>query len=102
MNTATKTRYVSVIAGNLPVITLSGSNPVNLNIGDAYYESGFSIYDIEDGDITASGTTTGSVDINRPGINIISYSVTDSNMNTVTVTRNVNVIDNIAPIIYLN
>jgi hypothetical protein len=66
MNTVTATRTVNVTAGALPVITLSGSNPVNLLLGDIYTESGFTISDLEDGDITASGSSTGSVNTNIP------------------------------------
>lgn len=51
-------RTVNVTTGSLPVITLSGSNPVNLFIGDTYTESGFSILDFEDGNITLSGSVS--------------------------------------------
>ena len=73
------TRNVNVTTGSLPVITLSGSNPVNLLIGDTYTESGFTISDFEDGDLTLSGSSTGTVNTSIPGIYILTYSVTDSN-----------------------
>ncbi len=95
------TRNVNVTTGSLPVITLSGSNPVNLLIGDTYTESGFTISDFEDGDLTLSGSSTGTVNTSIPGIYILTYSVTDSNGNTVTVTRNVNVLDTIPPVVTL-
>ncbi len=78
-NIGSGTRTVNVTTGSLPVITLSGSNPVNLLIGDTYTESGFTISDFEDGDLTLSGSSTGTVNTSIPGIYILTYSVTDSN-----------------------
>ncbi len=49
---------------------------------------------MEDGDITISITQSGTVDISTPGIYTITYTVTDSDNNTSTITRTVVVVAN--------
>ena len=102
-NTVIVTRTVNVIPTNtVPTITLLGVNPFDIMQGTAYAEPGYSASDAEDGNLTAAVVVTGSVDENTPGTYTLTYTITDSDSNTVSVTRTVNVIDTEAPIITLN
>jgi len=99
------TRTVNVIPDTTaPVITLVGSSPINLNVGDAYTEQGATATDNIDGDITANIVVGGdTVDINTAGAYVITYNVSDAAGNLAAeVTRTVNVIpDTTAPVITL-
>ena len=71
----------------------------------AYTDPGFSAHDIEDGNITALVVEIPpdtNIDTSVIGNIIKSYSVTDSGGKTTTVTRNINIVTNGAPIITLN
>ena len=72
-----------------PVITLNGSNPVNLTVGDSYADAGATATDNVDG--TDPVTTAGSVDTTTAGVYTITYSASDAAGNTATATRTVNV-----------
>ncbi|PTM09381.1 MAG: hypothetical protein DA407_05910 [Bacteroidetes bacterium] len=100
------TRTVNVIPDTTaPVITLVGSSPINLNVGDAYTEQGATATDNIDGDITANIVVGGdTVDINTAGAYVITYNVSDAAGNAATeVTRIVNVVqDTTTPVITLN
>lgn len=78
---------------NAPVITLSGSDPVNLFVGDTYTDDGATALDDIDGNITADIVVGGDiVDTSAAGIYIITYNVSDSVGNpAIEVTRTVNV-----------
>ncbi|MCK0108347.1 DUF5011 domain-containing protein [Flavobacteriaceae bacterium S0825] len=106
-NAATEVvRTVNVIPDTTaPVITLVGSSPVNLNVGDSYTEEGATANDNKDGDITASIVIGGDVvDTNIAGAYIVTYNVSDAAGNAATeVTRTVNVVqDTTVPVITLN
>ena len=94
-NTGTATRTVNVVDNTPPVITVTGDNPMTVELGDPYSELG----------ATSNGgetvTPTGSVDTSELGTYIITYSATDASGNIGTVTRTVNVVDTTAPIITL-
>jgi prepilin-type N-terminal cleavage/methylation domain-containing protein len=84
----------------LPVITLLGDNPLNLNVGDTYKEPGVKASDDVDGDITDRIVITGNIDPNVAGPHTIIYNVKDNAGNeAVSVTRTINVVDNLAPVI---
>lgn len=77
---------------NDPVITLIGSGSITIELGDSTFsDEGATATDIEDGDITSKIVTTGSVDYDKEGVQSITYTVTDSDGNTVSVTRTVTV-----------
>lgn len=80
-NTSTKTREVTIVSGNTPVITLRGNSPVNVELGDTYTDDGATAKDAEDGDLTAKIKKTGTVDTSKVGTYEISYDVTDSSGN---------------------
>jgi len=86
-----------------PVITLVGSDPVNIAIGSIYNDAGATAFDNYDGHITASIVTGGlPIDTNTLGTNTVTYDVTDSAGNAaIQVTRTVNVLDITPPIITL-
>ena len=99
-NTSTKTREVTIVMGNIPVITLVGNSPVNVELGDTYTDGGATAKDAEDGDLTAKIKKTGTVDTSRVGTYEISYDVTDSSGNKApTVKRQIIVKDTKKPTI---
>ncbi len=81
-----------------PVITLLGSNPMNLNIDDTFTDPGATAQDIPDGDLTASIQVSHDVDTSTAGTYTVTYSVTDSNGNTATASRSVVVSDTSAEV----
>ena len=76
-----------------PIISLLGTNPVDVFIGKTYTDAGASASDAEDGDITANIETVNSVDPSIAGTYAVTYNVSDAAGNAATeVTRTVNVI----------
>lgn len=94
-NTATKTRTVNVITGVVdtvaPVITLNGANPMSVVKGDVFTDFGATATDNLDGNVAV--VSTGSVNTTIAGEYTITYTATDSDNNTSTKTRIVNVIE---------
>lgn len=84
---------------NPPVITVLGSNPyihciIQLQdtiIYNEYIDEGATASDEEDGDLTASISSTSNVNIQQIGTYQINYSVKDKAGNQATATRTVNV-----------
>jgi len=86
-----------------PVITLTGTTPLNSEAGQAYADAGATATDIEDGNLTGSIVTLNPVNTGVLGQYIVTYNVTDSGSLAATqVTRTVNVVDTIAPVITLS
>ncbi|TLG73015.1 immunoglobulin-like domain-containing protein [Culicoidibacter larvae] len=81
----TKTVLVKITTGNIPVMTINPQN-VNLALNAAAPNvmTGVSATDVEDLDLTAAITNTGSVNTAAKGVYTINYSVTDNDNNTVT------------------
>ena len=74
-------------------------------MGETYTEDGCVATDQEDGNITASITTSGTVDVSNTGTYTLVYSVSDSGNNFVSVTRTVivsSIPDTTPPVITLN
>ncbi len=101
-NQATAVRTVIVEDSTPPTITLIGSNPASVEVGNSYSDAGATATDAYDGDITSSITTTSNVNINTVGSYTVTYTVTDSSSNSATATRTVNVVDTTAPVITLS
>ncbi|HPR39500.1 MAG TPA: DUF5011 domain-containing protein, partial [Oscillospiraceae bacterium] len=101
-NGAEESRTVVVAANTKPVITLNGSSSVRIVVGSTYVDAGATATDAEDGDLTSSIVTTGTVRTTRTGTYRITYSVTDSNGGTAKVTRTVTVKSNTRPVIKRN
>ncbi len=94
------TRTITVLDTELPVITLTGSNPQIIYKGDNYSELGATALD----NVGISGTIlidTKLVDTNTIGEYIVTYTATDTSGNRATKTRVVQVVDNTKPIITL-
>lgn len=69
---------VNVIDDTKPTIILTGSNPLQLIVGDLYNEPGFTATDNVDGDITGKvQVNTDEVNTNVPGSYNVYYDVTD-------------------------
>jgi prepilin-type N-terminal cleavage/methylation domain-containing protein len=82
-----------------PVITMNGNNPVNIFVGETYTDAGATAVDDKDGDLTSKIATMGTVNPTMPGTYSITYTVADSSGNQTHVTRTINVIDNISPVV---
>jgi hypothetical protein len=101
-NSATPvTRTITVLDITLPVITLNGSNSIQLSSGSTYTEEGATWTDNADGSGNVTDIT-GSVDTGTLGTYTITYSYTDSAGNTGTATRTISVVDTALPTITLN
>lgn len=83
-----KTRKVTIVDTQSPVITLVSSPEGSPSIGEEYQEEGFTAMDNYDGDLTASVIRTASDDGKT-----ITYRVTDSSGNTAEVVRTVEFVD---------
>ena len=99
-NQATATRTVNVVDTTAPVMTLVGSNPIDVEAATTYTDAGATAQDNYDGDITSSITTTNNIDMNTVGTYSVIYNVADANGNSaVPLIRTVNVVDTTAPVI---
>jgi hypothetical protein len=86
--TISPTPYFSNDDGVGPVISLVGASTLNLNVGEAYVESGATASDEVEGTVTA--TASGAVDTNSAGTYTVTYNAGDANGNAATpVTRTV-------------
>lgn len=96
-----KVRTINVtelpVVNHVPSITLLGSNPVTLTVGNTYTESGATSTDLEDGNLTSQIVMTGSVNTGVAGTYTIVYTVTDSGALSASTTRTVTV--NPAPVV---
>ena len=103
-NVGTTTRTVNVVDTTPPALTLNGTTPVDVLVNTSYVDSlGANANDAVDGDITAAIVSVNPVDINTPGAYTITYDVTDANGNAAAqITRVVNVVDTLNPVITLN
>lgn len=83
-----------------PVISLTGSGAITLEVGAMYIDAGATWNDNIDG--TGNLVGTGSVNTSSTGSYTVSYDYTDTAGNVATqVTRIVNVVDTTAPVITL-
>lgn len=96
------TRLVEVADRTIPIITLTGSNPLQHEVGSIYTDPGATANDNIDNDITGRIGVIGSVNASVVGTYTLNYNVTDLSGNAaVTVSRTVNVVDTGAPAISL-
>ena len=99
-NAGTATRTVNVVDTTAPVVTVTGTNPLTLEVAQdaTYTDDGATATD-------ASGTvtvvTTGSVNPQVVGTYTKTYTSTDASGNAGTATRTVNVVDTTAPVVTL-
>jgi hypothetical protein len=98
----TETRTITVVDTTPPTILLQGSAVVTVNYGDTYTDAGATASDVCEGDLTASVGTDNPVNTNQVGSYTVTYSVADSAGNQAAqVTRTVNVIDTVPPVLAL-
>lgn len=94
------TRTVNVTDTTKPVITLNGTTPVTVECGSTYTDAGATASDVCDGTLTTSIVTNNPVNAGAVGTYTVTYNVTDTQGNNATqVTRTVNVVDSLAPVI---
>lgn len=97
-NNATVTRTINisdiedVVDSTEPVITLIGDKSMELQVGDLYEELGATAIDDVDGNLSEAISISSDVNMSKTGKYIINYSVTNSNGNTATISREINVI----------
>ncbi|WP_298545941.1 immunoglobulin-like domain-containing protein [uncultured Aquimarina sp.] len=90
------TRVVNVVDTTAPVITLGGDNPQTIELGTGYTELGATTDDGSDAIIDMSDF------VDALGSYTITYNATDASGNSaIEVTRTVNVVDTMAPVITL-
>lgn len=77
-------------ANHAPTITLLGANPLTLAVGDAFVDPGATGADAEDGALTP--VVTGSVDTGSVSTTTLTYTVTDTEGASASVTRTVYVV----------
>ncbi|WP_407270178.1 immunoglobulin-like domain-containing protein [Radiobacillus sp. PE A8.2] len=100
-NTETVKRTVKVVDTTDPVIELNGSNSMTVEVNETYEEPGAMATDNNYGDLTEDIDISGEVDTSTVGTYEITYTVTDSSDNTMTVKRTVEVVDTTDPVIEL-
>lgn len=91
-------RTVTVVAvgtttGTASITLLPDANPINLTVGDAFKDPGFTALDAAGADATAQVVVTGTVDTTTPGADTLTYT-----LGTVVVVRTVNVNPVAAPL----
>lgn len=96
-------RYVNVIDTVPPAIVLTGPDTVKVYYGEAYSEAGANASDNADGDLSSDIIINGNVNSYIVGGYQLTYDVNDYSGNAAeTVTRTVNVIDTVPPLVTLN
>ena len=90
-NTNTTTRTVKVQDNTDPVITLNQGTSYTHNLNTAWVDPGYDAQDSLDGNLTSSVSITGTVDVATTGAYTLSYTVSDTAGNQVSVNRTVNV-----------
>jgi hypothetical protein len=99
-NSASAYRSVEVVDTQLPIISITGANPVVVECGDEYTDEGATADDACYGDLTEHITTFNPVNTSITGVYTVTYNVTDGADNAaVEVTRTVTVADTIPPVI---
>ncbi|MDL2212294.1 DUF5011 domain-containing protein, partial [Erysipelotrichaceae bacterium OttesenSCG-928-M19] len=77
---------VTVSNGTGP--SLAVTSPIEINVGDAFDpKAGITVSDAEDNLTVNDVTYTGTYDVNKEGVYVLKYSVTDSDSNVATSTR---------------
>lgn len=105
-NAVQRKRVIIVVLDKTkPVLTLTGANPMTVNVEDGvtvprgYSEPGATAIDNVDGDLTTSITMTGGVNDKVIGTYNITYTACDVQNNCSSITRVVNVVDVVKPVI---
>ena len=84
-----------------PELELFGGAGVTREAGQAWAEPGAAGHDARDGNLTASITVSGTVDMNTTGTYVLTYSVADAAGNEANASRTVTVVDTTNPVLTL-
>ena len=87
--------------GANPELELFGGAGVTREAGQAWAEPGAAGHDARDGNLTASITVSGTVDMNTTGTYVLTYSVADAAGNEANASRTVTVVDTTNPVLTL-
>jgi formylglycine-generating enzyme required for sulfatase activity len=87
--------------GANPELELFGGAGITREAGQAWAEPGAAGHDARDGNLTASITVSGTVDMNTTGTYILTYSVADAAGNEANASRTVTVVDTTNPVLTL-
>ena len=79
----------SVHTNTPPTISLVGTNPISLTVGQTFVDPGATATDLEDGNLTSAIVKTGTVNTAVVGTTTLTYAVTDSGGLSASVTRTV-------------
>jgi hypothetical protein len=90
-NANTAIRTVTVQDTTDPVITLNQGTSYTHNLNTAWVDPGYDAQDTLDGNLTANVSISGTVDVATTGAYTLSYTVSDTAGNQVSVNRTVNV-----------
>jgi hypothetical protein len=90
-NTNTASRTVTVQDTTAPILTLNGDSNFTHNLNTAWADPGYDANDTLDGNLTASVSISGTVDVNSTGTYTLNYFVSDAAGNQVDINRTVNV-----------
>lgn len=94
-------RTVNVVDTTAPVMTLIGSNPARVELGDVYTDEGLEVTDNYDSNLTASELIR-NINMNAIGDYSIIFSTKDSSNNQTTIKRDVIVRDTINPVLSID
>ncbi len=101
-NTSSLTRTVRVVDTTLPVLTLNGASVLTNECHTTFVDPGATATDTCAGDVTSAIVVTGAVNANMIGTYTLTYTVSDGNGNTSSLTRTVRVVDTTQPVLTLN
>lgn len=90
-NTTKKEFNANIKDDEKPTILLDGDKTIYLSVNSKYEELGYVAIDNCDGDITKKVNITGKIDTSKEGVYTLTYSVSDSNNNKVSVNRTIRV-----------
>jgi len=92
-NTVTKERMVTVVEKTNEKPVISGVADINIKVGDSFdAKTGVTATDLEDENITSKIIVSGTVDTKKVGKYTLTYTVTDSDGNKVSIPRVINVV----------
>ncbi|MGB6406558.1 MAG: immunoglobulin-like domain-containing protein, partial [Planococcus donghaensis] len=99
-NSTSKSIVIHIVDKESPI--LHGIESQTIQAGEAFYPlKGVTATDNVDGDLTSKINVNGSVNHLKPGIYTLTYSLEDSSGNPIAITREITVIDSIAPALSL-
>jgi len=99
-NRDTQTRIVNVVDIVAPVMTLNGNDPMEVDVFTSFNDPGVNVTDNYDQNVTVN--VTSNVVIGALGTYHINYQAVDSSGNIASLTREVIVVDNVAPQLMVN